>query len=382
MIRLSDEHRLIRETVCDLVEKEIFPKAAEIDSEHRFPKEIIKLLGKQGYMGVNVPAELGGSEMDYLSYALIVEEISRGCASTGVIVSVNNSLAISPILHFGNEEQKSKWIPALARGEKLGCFSLSEPIAGSDAGSIKCQSMRDGDDFVINGVKNWVTNGKEADIVLLFATEDPSKKHKGLSCFVIEKESEGLTIGKNEKKLGILGTSTTELIFENCRIQADQRIGDAGEGFKIAMHSLDGGRLGIAAQAVGIARDAFEKSVKYSLQRETMGKKIADHQATQLKVADMVTRIEASQAILYNASALKDEGINYTKESAMAKLIASETAMWVATQAIQIHGGYGYTREFSVERNFRDAKITEIYEGTSEVQRLVIASKAFKEMGN
>ena len=380
MIQLSEDHRMIRAAVQELVEKEITPRAAETDKKHEFPKGVIQTLASQGFMGVNIPPELGGAGMDYLSYALIIEEVSKGCASTGVIVSVNNSLTLSPLFTFGNESQKQKWIPPLAKGEKLGCFSLSEPGAGSDAGSIKCEAKREGDHYVVNGVKNWVTNGKESDVVILFVTTDPSKKHKGVTCLIVEKGTPGFTVGKLEDKLGITGSSTTEFVFENCKVPVENRLGEEGDGFKIAMHTLDGGRIGIAAQAVGIARDALDKSLKYALERETMGKKIAHHQGIQFKFADMATRIEASQALLYNACRLKDAGEPYTRESAMCKLFAAETAMWVATQAIQIHGGYGYTREFGVERNFRDAKITEIYEGTSEVQRIVIASHLYKSV--
>jgi butyryl-CoA dehydrogenase len=379
MIKISEDHQMVRDSVAELVNAEILPKAYEIDQNHRYPQELIDLLSEQGFMGVNASSELGGSEMDYLSYALIIEEISRGCASTGVIVSVNNSLALSPLIHFASEEQKKKWIPALARGEKLGCFSLSEPQAGSDAGAIQCTAKKEGDFYVINGVKNWVTNGKESDVVILFASIDTDLKHKGVCAFYVDKETPGLKVGKLEEKLGILGSSTTELVFENCKIPAENLIANEGDGFKIAMHTLDGGRLGIAAQAVGIARAAFDRALKYAKERESFGKVIGKHQAIQFKLADMAMKIEASQALLYNASKLKDAGLPYSKESAMAKTFASETATWVSLEAIQIHGGYGYTKEFEVERHLRDAKITEIYEGTSEVQRIVTAAHLLKD---
>ena len=317
--------------------------------------------------------------MDYLSYAIVVEEISRACASTGVIVSVNNSLTLSPLLHFGNDRQKEKWIPDLAAGKTLGCFSLSEPQAGSDAGSIKCTAVKEGSHYTLNGVKNWVTNGAEADVAIVFATVDSSKKHKGLVALVVQKGTPGFSVGKKERKLGIRGSSTTEFIFERCKVPAENLLGVEGDGFKIAMHTLDGGRLGIAAQALGIAEAALDEASKYANQRESFGKPIGHHQGIQFKLADMATRVEASRALVYNASILKDRGLPYSTESAMAKLFAAETAMWVSTQAIQIHGGYGYTEDFPVERFFRDAKITEIYEGTSEVQRIVIARDALSK---
>jgi alkylation response protein AidB-like acyl-CoA dehydrogenase len=294
-------------------------------------------------------------------------------------MSVNNSLVCEPILRFGTEEQKKKYLSPLAKGEKLGCFALSEPAAGSDAGSIRTTAIRKGDYYIINGTKNWVTNGPEADIIVLFTSVDLSKKHRGITAFIVEKETPGIIVGKKEDKLGIKASGTSQLIFEGCRVPAQNRLGEEGEGFKIAMQTLDGGRIGIATQAVGIAQAAFEEAVRYSRERESFGKQISKFQAIQFMLADMATRIEAARLLVWQAARMKDRKVKFTKQSAMAKVFAAETAMWVTTKAIQIHGGYGYTTDYPVERHFRDAKITEIYEGTSEIQRIVIANEVLKE---
>jgi alkylation response protein AidB-like acyl-CoA dehydrogenase len=317
--------------------------------------------------------------MDTLSYVLALEEICKACASTGVIMSVNNSLVCEPIYKFGTEEQKKKYLPPLAKGEKLGCFSLSEPVAGSDAGSIKATAVRDGNHYVINGTKNWVTNGPEADVIILFASTDLSKSHHGLTAFIVDKETRGIIVGKVEHKLGIRASSTSQIIFDGCRVPIQNRLGDEGEGFKIAMNTLDGGRIGIGAQAVGIAQVALEEAVTYSKEREAFRQPISNLQGIQFMLADMATRIEAARLLVWQAARMKDRKMKFTKQAAMAKLFASETAMWVTTKAIQIHGGYGYTTDYPVERHFRDAKITEIYEGTSEIQRIVIANQVLKE---
>jgi butyryl-CoA dehydrogenase len=378
IIEFTDEQQMIRDVARDLAEKEIKPVAGELDKEGKFPAELVRKLGELGFMGIFVPEEYGGSGMDTFSYVLALEEICKACASTGAIMSVNNSLVCEPILRFGTDEQKKKYLTPLAKGEKLGCFSLSEPAAGSDAGSIKTTAVRKGEYYVINGTKNWVTNGPEADVIVLFASVDISKKHRGITAFIVEKETPGVIVGKKEDKLGIKASSTSQLIFEGCRVPAQNRLGQEGEGFKIAMQTLDGGRIGIACQAVGIAQAAFEESVRYSQERESFGKQISKFQAIQFMLADMATRVEAARLLVWQSARMKDRNMKFTKHSAMAKVFASETAMWVTTKAIQIHGGYGYTTDYPVERHFRDAKITEIYEGTSEIQRIVIANEVLK----
>ena len=379
IIELTDEQQMIRDVARDFAQNEIKPIAGELDREGRFPTDLVKKLGELGFMGIFVPQNYGGSGMDTFSCVLALEEICKACASTGVIMSVNNSLVCEPILRFGTEEQKKKYLSPLAKGEKLGCFSLSEPAAGSDAGSIRTTAIRKGDYYVINGTKNWVTNGPEADIIVLFTSVDLSKKHRGITAFIVERETPGVVVGKKEDKLGIKASGTSQLIFEGCRVPAQNRLGEEGEGFKIAMQTLDGGRIGIATQAVGIAQAAFEEAVRYSRERESFGKQISKFQAIQFMLADMATRIEAARLLVWQAARMKDRKMKFTKQSAMAKVFAAETAMWVTTKAIQIHGGYGYTTDYPVERHFRDAKITEIYEGTSEIQRIVIANEVLKE---
>ncbi len=378
-LKLSEEHKLIQNMARDFAQKEIAPIAAEVDEEGRFPTETVRKLGELGFMGVEIPEEYGGTEMDTLSYVLAVVEISKACASHGAIMSVNNSLVCYGLERFGTEKQKETFLLPLASGEKLGAYSLTEPQAGSDPASLRCTAEYDPetDEYLINGLKAWVTSGPKADFILLFAVTDPSAGHRGVSAFVVDTKLPGFSPGKVEPKLGIRASHTSELIFENYRLPAWHRLGDEGMGFKIAMSILDAGRIGIAAQAVGIAEAAFETARDYAKEREQFGQPIASFQGIQWMLADMKTRIEAARLLTYQAALAKDEaadtGGRYTLPAAMAKLYASETAMWVTTKAVQILGGNGYSKEYPVERYFRDAKITEIYEGTSEIQRVVIA---------
>ncbi len=380
IIEFTDEQQMIRDVARDFAQNEIKPVAAELDREGRFPAELVKKMGELGFMGIVVPDQYGGSGMDTLSYALALEEICKACASTGVIMSVNNSLVCDPIYKFGNEEQKKKYLSPLAKGEKLGCFSLSEPAAGSDAGGLKTTAVKNGKNYVINGTKNWVTSGPEADVIVLFTSTDLSKKHHGVTAFIIDKETPGIIIGKIEHKLGIRASSTSQIIFEDCQVPSQNRLGEEGDGFKIAMQTLDGGRIGIGAQAVGIAQAALEEAVRYSKEREAFNQPISNFQGIQFMIADMATRIEAARLLVWQAARMKDKKMKFTRQAAMAKLFGAETAMWVTTKAIQIHGGYGYTTDYPAERHFRDAKITEIYEGTSEIQRVVIANSVLKEI--
>jgi butyryl-CoA dehydrogenase len=378
-LTLSEEQQIIQQTSREFARREIAPKAAEIDENHRYPEELIRQMAELGFMGVAVPEEYGGGGMDNLSYVLAMEEISAGCASTGVIMSVNNSLVCDPILKFGTEEQKREYLTPLASGKKLGCFALSEPDAGSDAAAQKTVAKRDGDHYVIEGVKNFITNGPQADICVLIAMVEPEKRHKGIIAFIIPMDMPGVRCGPAERKLGIAGSGTCQIFFEECRVPASLRLGQEGEGFKVAMTTLDGGRIGIAAQALGIARAALEAAVGYARERKTFGKPIGSHQGIQFMLADMATELDAARLMTWRAAWLKDQDVRYSKESAMAKLMAAEVAMHVTKDAIQVHGGYGYMKEYPVERHFRDAKICEIYEGTSEIQRLVIASALLKE---
>jgi len=380
IISLSEEQRMVQKTAKEFTNNEIKPVASINDREHRFPEEIINKLGELGFMGMSVPEQYGGSGLDYLSYILTLEEICKGCASTGTIMSVNNSLVCAPIKTFGTDEQKKSILTELASGKKLGCFMLSEPEAGSDAASMKTTAILNGDYYLLNGTKSWITNGAEADFAVVFASTDTSLKHKGVSAFIVNMKTPGLKIGKLEDKLGIRATSTAQIFFEDCKVPANNLLGKEGEGFKIALHTLDGGRIGIGAQAVGLAQAALEESVRYAKERKAFGKTISDFQGLQFMIADMATRVEASRLLVWQAAVMKDSNVKYSKQSAMAKLYAAETAMWVTTKAIQIHGGYGYTTDYPVERFFRDAKITEIYEGTSEIQRIVIARETLKEI--
>jgi butyryl-CoA dehydrogenase len=379
MFKLSETHEEIRKIARTFAEKELKPVAAALDREHRYPAEQVKKLADLGLMGVAVSEEHGGAGLDNLAYAIAMEEISRGCASTGVVMSVNNSLYCDPVKTYATPEQKKIWLEPFAGGQKLGCFALSEPGNGSDAGAASCAATLVGDEWELNGTKAWITNGYEANAAIVFATTDKSLKHKGISAFLVPMPTKGLSLGKKEDKLGIRASSTCNLIFEGCRIPKANLLGELGQGFKIAMGTLDGGRIGIAAQALGIAQAALDAAVEYAKERKAFGEPIAKLQAIQFKLADMAMRLEASRLLTWRAASLKDAGAKYTKEAAMAKLSASETATFVAHQAIQILGGNGYVTEYPVERHYRDARITEIYEGTSEIQRLVIAGQVLKD---
>ncbi|GAC91066.1 acyl-CoA dehydrogenase [Anoxybacillus sp. LAT_35] len=371
--QLSEEHEMIRKMVRDFAKNEVAPTAAERDEEERFDRDIFNKMADLGLTGIPWPEEYGGIGSDYLAYVIAVEELSKVCASTGVTLSAHISLASWPIYKFGTEQQKQTYLRALATGEKLGAYGLSEPGAGSDVSAMKTRAVRDGDHYVLNGSKVWITNGGEADIYVVFAVTDPEKKHRGISAFIVEKGTPGFSIGKKEKKLGIRSSPTTELIFEDCRIPKENLLGEEGEGFKIAMMTLDGGRNGIAAQAVGIAQGALDAAVEYAKGRIQFGKPIAEQQGIAFKLADMATAIEAARLLTYQAAWLESNGLPYGKESAMAKLFAGDTAMKVTVEAVQIFGGYGYTKDYPVERFMRDAKITQIYEGTQEIQRIVIS---------
>jgi alkylation response protein AidB-like acyl-CoA dehydrogenase len=374
---LNTEHKMLRDAARDFAQREIAPIAAEFDENGEFPYKTIKKMGSMGFMGIEVPDRYGGAELDTLAYVLALEEISKVDASHGVIMSVNNSLYCHGILQFGTEDQKINFITPVASGAAIGAYSLTEPQSGSDSGAMKSRATRDGDFYILNGRKSWVTSGPVADYLVVFMMTDPDKKQKGVSAFLVDGKTKGLIRGRKEPKLGIRASSTSELIFEDCRIPAENRLGAEGEGFKIAMTVLDAGRIGIASQALGIAEAAYEASRVYAGQREAFGQPIGAFQGTGFKIADMKTRIEASRLLIFNAAIAKENskstGKRYTLEASMAKLFASETAMFVTHHALQIHGGMGYSRELPVERYFRDAKITEIYEGTSEIQRLVIS---------
>jgi len=374
---LTSEHKMLRDAARDFAQKEIAPIAAEFDESGEFPYTTIKKMGALGFMGIEVPEEYGGAGMDTLAYVLALEEICKADAAHGVIMSVNNSLYCHGLLKFGTEEQKKKFITPIATGEAIGAYSLTEPQSGSDAGTMKSRATRDGDFYVLNGRKSWVTSGPVADYFVVFMMTDPEKKQKGVSAFLVDGKTKGIVRGKKEPKLGIRASATSEIIFEDCRVPVENRLGGEGDGFKIAMTVLDAGRIGIASQALGIAEAAYEAARQYAGQREAFGQPIGAFQGTGFKIADMKTRIEASRLLIYNAAIAKENsketGGRYSLEASMAKLFASETAMFVTHQAVQIHGGMGYSKELPVERYFRDAKITEIYEGTSEIQRLVIS---------
>ena len=375
---LTEEQRMIQETARNFAQKEVLPVAAELDETGRFPEELVRQMAELGFMGVAVPEEYGGSGMDTVCYAIAMEEISRACASTGVIMSVNNSLVCDPILKFGSEEMKREYLVPLASGKKLGCFALTEPGAGSDAGAQKTTAVPDGDHYIVNGEKNFITNGPMADYCVLFTMTDKTKGHKGITAFVLDMKWKGVSLGKPEHKMGIKASPTASIILEDVRIPAGNRLGAEGDGFKVAMHTLDGGRIGIAAQAIGIARAALEDALAYSKDRKQFGQPICDFQAIQWMLADMASEIDAARLLTWRAAWMKDRKMRHSKESSMAKLYASEAAMRAAGKGIQIHGGYGYIKEYPAERHFRDAKITEIYEGTSEIQRLVISSSLLR----
>ncbi len=381
---LSKQHEMARQLFKDFAENEVKPLAQEIDEAHRFPRETVDKLAKYGFLGIPVPKEYGGQGCDILTYAMCVEEMSKVCGTTGVIVSAHTSLCVDPIMTYGTEEQKQKYAIPLAKGEKLGAFGLTEPGAGTDAQGQQTKAVLDGDEWVLNGSKCFITNGKEADVYVIFAVtgkieKKPGRFIKEISAFIVEKGTPGFTFGTKENKMGICASSTYELIFQDCRIPKENILGKQGIGFKIAMHTLDGGRIGIAAQALGIAAGALETTINYVKERKQFGKTIAQQQNTQFQIADMATKVEAARLLVYKAARKKDEyqagaKVSYSVEAAMAKLYAAEVAMEVTTKAVQLHGGYGYIKEYGVERMMRDAKITEIYEGTSEVQRMVISA--------
>ena len=375
---LSEEHLMIRDAARDFAQTELLPGVIERDEKQEFPAEQIKKLGELGFMGMMVLPENGGSGMDTLSYVLAIEELSKIDASASVVVSVNNSLVCWGLEAFGSPEQKAKYLPRLASGEIIGSFCLSEPEAGSDATSQSTTAVDMGDHYLLNGTKNWITNGGTCEITLVIAQTDREKGHRGINALIVEKGMEGFVVGKKEDKLGIRGSDTHTLLFNDVKVPKENRIGEDGFGFKFAMKTLSGGRIGIAAQALGIAQGALDLALSYSKERTTFGKPIHEHQAIAFKLADMEMKIEQARLLVYKAAWLKDQGMPYDKESAMAKLAASEAAMWVSTEAVQVHGGYGFVKEYHVERLMRDAKITQIYEGTSEIQRIVISRDMIK----
>lgn len=370
---LSKEHEMARTLFRDFAQKEVKPLAQEVDETEEFPRETVTKMQKLGFMGIPIPKEYGGQGCDTLTYVMCVEELSKVCGTTGVIVSAHTSLGSDPIKRFGTPEQKEKYLKPLASGEKLGAFALTEPGAGTDAAGQQTKAVLDGDHYVLNGSKIFITNGKEADVYIVFAMTDKSKGTKGISAFIVEKGFPGFSFGTKEKKMGIRGSSTYELIFTDCIVPKENLLGDEGKGFGIAMQTLDGGRIGIAAQALGIAEGALESTIAYVKERKQFGRPLAKFQNTQFQIADMATKVEAAKQLVYRAAIAKDTQKRFSVEAAMAKLYAAEVAMEVTTKAVQLHGGYGYTREYDVERMMRDAKITEIYEGTSEVQRMVIS---------
>ncbi|XP_041455778.1 short-chain specific acyl-CoA dehydrogenase, mitochondrial-like [Lytechinus variegatus] len=376
---LPEEHEMLRKTCRDFAERELAPNAADWDKNHTYPVQQVKGLGELGLLAVSVSEKYGGTNLDYLAYAIAMEEISRGCASTGTIMSVNNSLYLGPLETFATEKQKEEFIVPFVNGDRVGCFALSEPDNGSDAGAASTTARLDGDHWVLNGAKMWITNGYEAEAAVVFARTDKAMKHKGISAFIIPKPYEGLALGKKEDKLGIKATSTCQLIFEDCRIPKENLLGQEGMGFKIAMSTLDAGRIGIAGQGLGIAQAALDCAIDYATKREAFNQPISRFQTVQTKLADMEVRIESARLLTWKAAMMKDAGQNYTKEAAMAKLAASEAATFCSHQAIQVLGGMGYVTDMPAERHYRDARITEIYEGTSEIQKLVIAGQMLKK---
>jgi butyryl-CoA dehydrogenase len=377
-IQLTEEQRQVRDLCREFADRELKPNARKWDEEHRFPREAVKQLGEMGLMGVAVPTEWGGAGMDTVAYALAMEEISRGCAGTGVIMSVSNSLYCDPVLKFGTDAQKQEFLAPYARGDKLGAFALTEPMSGSDAAEMRTLAVKRGGDYVLDGSKNYITNGPQADTVLVFAMTDREKRHKGISAFLVPSDAKGFTRGKPDEKVGIRASGSCTVFFEGCAIPERFRLGAEGDGFKVAMATLDGGRIGIGAQALGIARAALEEAVAYAKERRAFGQVISQFQAIQFMLADMATELEAARLLVHRAAALKDQGVRHSAESAMAKLFASEMSERVTSKAIQIHGGLGYMKECDAERHWRDSRITQIYEGTSEIQRLVISSAVLK----
>lgn len=376
---LTDEQKMMQEMVRKLAQNEIAPRAAEIDRTGEFPWENIKKMGELGLMGVPIPEEYGGAGYDFLSYIITIEEISRACAATGVILAVHTSVGTMPILYFGTEEQKRKYIPKLASGEYIGAFALTESHAGSDASNIATSARLEGDHYIVNGSKIFITNGGVADVYVTFVRTGQEKGYKGVSCLLVDKDTPGFSIGKKEEKMGLNGSQTTELIFDNARVPKENLLGKEGEGFKVAMALLDGGRIGIGAQGLGIAQAAFDVAKEYAKGRVQFGKPIAEFQAIQFMLADMATKIDCARMLVYRAARLKEMGLPHSKEASMAKMYATDTAMEVTTNAVQILGGYGYCREYPVERYMRDAKITQIYEGTNQIQRRVIAKHLLKD---
>lgn len=375
---LSPEQELIKETAKDFANTHLLPGVIERDEDQKFPKDEIKKMGELGFMGMMIPEKWGGSGFDTVSYVIAIEEIAAVELATSTVMSVNNSLVCQVLLDWGNDAQKNDFLVPLASGEKLGAYSLSEPQSGSDASNMRTFAEKDGNNYVVNGTKNWVTSGQSSDLIIFFCLTDKGAGSKGISAFIVEKGTPGLEVGKKENKLGLRASDTCELYFDNCKISKGNLIGDEGQGFSIAMKALGGGRIGIAAQSIGLARSALEKALNYSKERKQFGKPIGNFGAIQNKLADMATNIDAARLLVWKASVLKDQGKDYAKESSMAKLLASTTAMSAASECVQIHGGYGYMQEYGVERLMRDAKITEIYEGTSEIQRLVIGRELLK----
>jgi butyryl-CoA dehydrogenase len=375
---LTDEQQMIQAMAREFAEEHVKPIALEIDREARFPHETVKRMGELGLLGIMVPEQWGGSGADTVSYVVALEEIAKACASHAVVMSVNNSLYCEPVYKHGTDEQRARFLKPVASGQVLGCFALTEPEAGSDARNQHTVAVRDGDHYVITGRKLFISTGREAQFALVFAQTDKGQAHRGISAFVVEKGTPGFTVSKTEDKLGIRASDTAELVFDGCRVPASHRIGEEGRGFHIALATLDGVRIGIAAQAVGIATGAYERSLAYARERKAFGVPIGDHQMVQWMLADMATAVDGARLLTLRAATLKDAGVPHSKESSMAKLFAAETAMKVASDAVQIHGGYGYIREAEVERFFRDAKITQIYEGTSQIQKLVIAREVLK----
>jgi butyryl-CoA dehydrogenase len=377
-IQLTEEQRQVRDLCRQFADAELRPNARKWDLDHQYPTEAVKKLAEMGLMGVAIPAELGGAGMDNVSYAVGMEEISRGCAGTGVIMSVNNSLYCDPVYKFGTDEQKREFLTPFARGERLGAFALTEPMSGSDAAEMATLAVKKGNEYVLNGTKNFITNGPQADVVIVFAMTDRSKGHKGISAFLVPTSVNGFSRGRADEKVGIRASGSCTLFFEDVVLPERFRLGGEGEGFKVAMQTLDGGRIGIAGQALGIAQAAYEEAVAYAKERKAFGKPITQFQAIQFMLADMATEIDAARLLLWRAAWLKDQGVRHSAESAMAKLYASEMCERVTSKAIQVHGGYGYVKEYDAERHWRDSRITEIYEGTSEIQRLVIAANVLK----
>jgi butyryl-CoA dehydrogenase len=375
---LSPEQEMFRKSARAFALEELEPIAERLDKHHEFPLDALKKMGQLGYLGMTVPETYGGSGADTVSYAIVMEELSRSCASTSTAVSVQNSLCNNLIVTFGNETQKQKYLPALANGAKIGAFALTEPESGSDAGSLKTGAIAQSNAFVLNGTKRFITNAAFADLFLVFASTDPKAGNKGVTCFLVEKGTTGFTIGEEEDKMGIKGTSTCELFFENCLVPKENLIGELNRGFKVAMVTLDAGRIGIAAQALGIAQAALDEALKYSQERKTFGKLLCEHQAIQFLLAEMRVKVEAARLLTYRAAWKKDAGLDYATDSAIAKLYAAEIASEVADGALQIHGGYGFIRDYKVERLYRDARITRLYEGTSEIQKLVISRDLLK----